>query len=71
MVQPTDRHAVVLEAQQWQQVMEQLVEGKFRIVMPLIQAIQQQLMAAAAESDAARPGVRVPGGMNGAEAPHE
>jgi len=71
MVQPTDRHAVVLEAQQWQQVMEQLVEGKFRIVMPLIQAIQKQLMAAAAEGDAAQPGVRVPGGMNGAEAPHE
>jgi hypothetical protein len=62
MIQPTDKISLQLEAQQWQQVVEVLCDGRFRTVMPLIQEIQKQLMAHSQDNRAA---VRVPSAMNG------
>jgi hypothetical protein len=45
---PTQPLTVTLEAQQWEQVMRLLADGPYRVVAPLIQAIQQQCMAASA-----------------------
>jgi hypothetical protein len=43
---PQQPLTVTLEAQQWNAVMALLAEGPYRISAPLIQAIQQQCMAA-------------------------
>jgi hypothetical protein len=43
---PSQPLTVTLEAQQWNAVMALLAEGPYRISAPLIQAIQQQCMAA-------------------------
>lgn len=51
-MQPTDKFAITLDAQQWQQVIDVLADGRFRVVMPLIQEIQRQFSAA----DHAMPG---------------
>lgn len=42
---PTDRLAVTLEAQQWNQVLAFVGEGPYRIAAPLMQALQEQLNA--------------------------
>jgi hypothetical protein len=67
---PNDKISLELEAQQWQQVMDVLLDGKFRVVMPLIQELQKQLMAADGQrrADGTELPTRVPGGTNGAEA---
>jgi hypothetical protein len=43
---PQQPLTVILEAAQWNAVMALLAEGPYRISAPLIQAIQQQCMAA-------------------------
>jgi hypothetical protein len=63
MIQPTDKISLELEAQQWQQVVEVLCDGRFRTVMPLIQEIQKQLMAHSQQDN--RAATRVPSAMNG------
>ena len=40
---PTDRLAVELEAQQWNQVLALIAEGPYRVAAPLMQQLQTQL----------------------------
>lgn len=53
----SDKIQVTLEAQQWNQVLQVLSEGPFRIVAPLIDGIRSQCMmhesAAQIQTDAA------------------
>lgn len=47
---PQQPLTVILEAAQWNAVMALLAEGPYRISAPLIQAIQQQCMAASTQA---------------------
>jgi len=40
---PTDRLQASLEAQQWNQVLALLAEGPYRVVMPIMQTLIEQL----------------------------
>lgn len=40
---PTDRLQASLEAQQWNQVLALLAEGPYRVVMPIMQRLIEQL----------------------------
>lgn len=42
---PTDKLFVRLEAQQWEQVIQLLADGRYRVVAPLIQELQRQCVA--------------------------
>jgi hypothetical protein len=44
---PTDLLQATLEAQQWNQVLALVGEGPYRIVEPIIRALQEQLHAQA------------------------
>lgn len=39
---PTDKLVICLDRQQWQSLLQVLSDGPFRVVAPLIQAIQDQ-----------------------------
>lgn len=54
-MEPTDKLTIVLEAQQWNVLLAQLAEGPYRVVAPLLQAIQQQCSAQQAPSPALLP----------------
>lgn len=45
MIDPNTNIAVMLNAAQWNTVLGQLSEGPYRLVAPILQAIQQQCMA--------------------------
>jgi hypothetical protein len=44
MFQPNESIAVTMTAAEWNQVLAALAEGPFKIVMPLIQKINEQAM---------------------------
>jgi hypothetical protein len=69
MIDANTNIAVTLNAQQWNTLLVQLAEGPYRLVAPLLTAIQQQCQ----EYDAEPPSMMMPrrtaGGANGAD-PH-
>jgi hypothetical protein len=55
-MQATDKFTITLDMQQWQQVIDVLADGRFRLVMPLIQEIQRQFGAAGSPTPGAAKG---------------
>lgn len=45
MIEPETQIPVTLSAQQWNLVLAQLADGPYRLVAPILNAIQQQCMA--------------------------